>query len=544
MADRNLDDCRPTPGNSRPLEPSREQTDEGIQLPPRHFLEMLLRMGPGMIIAAAVVGSGELILTPRTGAEAGFTLLWLIILGCVSKVFVQVELGRYAIQSGQTTLLAINRLPGPRFRVHWMLWYWVIMFVVSLAQLGGIAHGVGQALALAFPINGSFTRLLEAQEQWDAEAARVRQEVLDELRRTGHVEEKLPPHSEIEARVRQRLGRPRPNYGAGASWLTDDLLWAVVICLGSVPLLTCGRYRLIQWVCTILVAIFTLVTVFCVVALQFQPDWAITWRDLASGLSFQLPPGAHRWAALGTALATFGIIGMGTNELITYPYWCLEKGYARYTGRYDGSSAWVSRALGWMRVMRADAFLSMVIYTFATAAFYILGAAILHRANLIPSGAQMIAHLSEMYVPVFGSWTKLFFLTGAFAVLYSTFFSAMAGHSRVAADAVAIVVTGESGEQGPPQRWVTAFAIGFPVFALLTCLWYREPVGLIVASGFMQAIMLPMLAGTALYYRYRECSPALRPGFLWDICLWISATALLIAGVAGAWMGLRQLLAG
>jgi len=56
------------------------------QDPPRSLGKMLLRMGPGMIIAAAVVGSGELILTPRTGAEAGFTLLWIILLGCVSKV--------------------------------------------------------------------------------------------------------------------------------------------------------------------------------------------------------------------------------------------------------------------------------------------------------------------------------------------------------------------------------------------------------------------------------------------------------------------------
>ncbi|HPZ84207.1 MAG TPA: Nramp family divalent metal transporter, partial [Thermogutta sp.] len=139
--------------------------------------EMLLRMGPGMIIAAAVVGSGELILTPRTGAEAGFTLLWIILLGCVTKVFVQVELGRYAIESGQTTLAAINRLPGPRWRVHWMLWYWVVMFVVSLAQLGGIAHGVGQALAIALPIDGSFRQLLKEQEEWDREAAQIRREL-------------------------------------------------------------------------------------------------------------------------------------------------------------------------------------------------------------------------------------------------------------------------------------------------------------------------------------------------------------------------------
>ncbi len=35
---------------------------------------------------------------------------------------------------------------------------------------------------------------------------------------------------------------------------------------------------------------------------------------------------------IGTALATFGIIGVGAAELVVYPYWCLEKGYARFTG--------------------------------------------------------------------------------------------------------------------------------------------------------------------------------------------------------------------
>lgn len=511
---------------------------DGIVEPPRRVSEMLLRMGPGMIIAAAVVGSGELILTPRTGAEAGFSLLWLIILGCVSKVFVQVELGRYAIQTGQTTLLAINRLPGPRLRVHWMLWYWVVMFVVSLAQLGGIAHGVGQALAIAVPINGSFLRLLKDQEAWDREAAEVKRAMLETLKKE---QKPLPPQKELEARVAEQLNRPRPNYGTQPEALTDDLMWAVAICLLTIPLLVCGRYRLIQWICTALVAIFTAVTIFCVIALQFQPAWALSWEELRSGLSFQLPPGPNRWAAVSVALATFGIIGMGTNELITYPYWCLEKGYARYTGPRDGTNTWVARALGWMRVMKADAFLSMVVYTFATAAFYILGAAILHRAALIPSGSQMIAHLSEMYVPVFGAWTKVFFLTGAFAVLYSTFFSATAGHSRVAADAVAIVVRGASAREGPPQLWVRLFAVGFPLFSLITCLCYREPVALIVASGFMQAIMLPMLAGAALYYRYRDCDPALRPSVWWDICLWLSAGALLIAGLSGAWLGFSQL---
>ena len=41
---------------------------------------------------------------------------------------------------------------------------------------------------------------------------------------------------------------------------------------------------------------------------------------------------------------------MGAAELITYPYWCLEKGYGKFTGKNDGSKAWQERAAGWMRL--------------------------------------------------------------------------------------------------------------------------------------------------------------------------------------------------
>ncbi|MDW8038941.1 MAG: hypothetical protein RMI90_13010, partial [Thermoguttaceae bacterium] len=57
-----------------------------IEVPPTEVWKILGRLGPGLIIAGAIVGSGELILTPKTGAQAGFSLLWLIILGCVIKV--------------------------------------------------------------------------------------------------------------------------------------------------------------------------------------------------------------------------------------------------------------------------------------------------------------------------------------------------------------------------------------------------------------------------------------------------------------------------
>ena len=108
-----------------------------IRPAPTTFLGILKELGPGLIVAGAVVGSGELIATTAVGAEAGFWLLWLIILGCVIKVFVQVELGRYVILTGNTTLKGIGTLPGWRIRgIHWIIWFWLLMFLTSTAQMG------------------------------------------------------------------------------------------------------------------------------------------------------------------------------------------------------------------------------------------------------------------------------------------------------------------------------------------------------------------------------------------------------------------------
>lgn len=45
-------------------------------------------LGPGLIISASIVGSGELIATTALGAEARFALLWLVIMSTTVKVAV------------------------------------------------------------------------------------------------------------------------------------------------------------------------------------------------------------------------------------------------------------------------------------------------------------------------------------------------------------------------------------------------------------------------------------------------------------------------
>ena len=498
-----------------------------IENPPTTTLGILSRLGPGLIIAGSIVGSGELIGTTITSAKAGFWLLWLIIIGCVIKVFVQVELGRDAINRGKSTMDALSEVPGPSIkgRGNWLVWYWFLMWAAMTAQLGAIAEGVGQAMAISVPLTAEGREYNTHMDQWMK--AKVNLALLKH--RLTVAGEDLLTHSEYQAKTREEAAFKikSDNIATG----NDVMIWTALLAIVTSVLLVVGRYRLIENVTTTLVAMFTLMTVATVVALQWTKDWAIAGQDIANGLSFRLPPG-DTTTALSSALQTFGLIGVGASELVAYPYWCLEKGYARYTGKTDSSPAWAGRALGWMRVLRWDVWCSMIVYTTATLAFYLLGAAILGRSGLIPADSELIRTLNVMYEPVFGSWAKILFLGGAFAVLYSTFFVASAGNARICADALGVI--GLAARDPAAVRKRVVFLSGlFPILSLLLLfLMPKQPQNLVFFSGAMQALMLPMLAVAAIFFRYRRCDPRVVPGRFWDACLWITSAGMLIISVS------------
>jgi Mn2+/Fe2+ NRAMP family transporter len=306
----------------------------------------------------------------------------------------------------------------------------------------------------------------------------------------------------------------------------------------TIFILIYGKYGLIQSFSTAMVGLFTFITIYNLFRLQGNPEWAVTFEDIRYGFSLALP---EREGAIGTALATFGIIGVGASELVAYPYWCLEKGYAKFTGPREMTPEWERRARGWMRVMQWDAWASMVVYTFATIAFFLLGAAILGRTGLDPEKNEMIRYLAVMYEPVFGSAAQMLFLFGAFAVLYSTFFVANASLSRVASDALRTLGFIETSEESY-RRMVRILCGVLPGLCLISFLADFAPDQVILASGVMQSIVLPMIGAAALYFRYRRFDDRLAPSLVWDILLWTSAGGMLITGVWTAWVKLSPFL--
>ena len=94
-----------------------------IKNPPQGILESFKFLGPGFILSASIVGSGELVATTILGAKAGFTAFWIIILSCLIKVAVQLQFGKHAILSGESSIRAFDKITGPRFKgKSWMVW--------------------------------------------------------------------------------------------------------------------------------------------------------------------------------------------------------------------------------------------------------------------------------------------------------------------------------------------------------------------------------------------------------------------------------------
>jgi Mn2+/Fe2+ NRAMP family transporter len=432
-------------------------TPDAIETPPATMIAALRRIGPGMVLAASIVGSGELIATTTLGAQVGFAALWVILVSCAIKPVVQGELGRYTIATGHTGLEGFNRMPGPRLGVSWMVWAWAITVLLTMLQVGGMYGGVAQVLHLIVP------------------AVSVN-------------------------------------------------MWVAVCFVITVAVLLGGGYTRIERLAVLKVGFFSLMTVCAAAVLVLRPG-AITAADLASGLSLHLPA-----AGLATAIAVFGITGVGATELVQYPYWCVEKGYAQCVGQRDGSAAWVARARGWIRVMHFDILCSLVIYTLATVAFYFLGAGILNRMGLVPAQRDMIQVLSRLYTESLGGWALYLFYLGAVITLYGTIFASTAAHSRLFADAVRVAGVYARDDAAARRRWRNVFLLVLAVIPPI-CYWFIEsPVQMVLAGGIAQAAMLPLIGLAAIYLRHNHVPKDIQPTATTTVMLWI-ATAVM-AGFA------------
>lgn len=434
---------------------------DAVQAPPVTFWHRLQHLGPGFVLSAAIVGSGELIATTALGAKAGFVAFWVILVSCLVKVAVQVQFAKHTILTGKTAMQTLDDLPGPRIgKARWTVALYFLIMLIKFIQMGGIIGGVALVLNMMLP--------------------------------------------QLSVAV-----------------------WALLMAPLTSVLVFRGYYNVVEKTCLLLITGFTLFAIAALIFLQYTP-YAMDWAQLGTGLSFSLPSSAVIYA-----FGAFGITGIGGEEIIYYNYWCLEKGYARHTGPNDGSQAWAERARGWIKVMQADAVCSMIVYTAVTAVFYLLGAAVLHARQEVPEGYQLLEVLSSIFTESLGPWARIFFMVGAFFVLYSTLFAGLAVWGRLFSDIFSHFGWMDFFDLKQRQRSIGILSWVVPLIWAFLFLSIKLPLFMVLSGGIAGSVLLLLVLYATLYFRYGTATGKFDASWRFDLVFWVSILAILAVSVYG-----------
>src|SRR6476620_8088165 len=84
---------------------------EERDLPAPPSLRRLL--GPSVILVGVGVASGEYILFPYIASQAGLVFLWAAVVGVAVQFFINMEIERYTLATGETAIGSFQRLWRP-----------------------------------------------------------------------------------------------------------------------------------------------------------------------------------------------------------------------------------------------------------------------------------------------------------------------------------------------------------------------------------------------------------------------------------------------
>ncbi len=91
---------------------------------PRSYWRLV---GPGIVAGGVGLASGEFVLWPFIASQVGLVLLWGALVGVVTQFFLNMEVERYTLATGETAVTGFNR-----FWRHWGLVFAVLAYFANL----------------------------------------------------------------------------------------------------------------------------------------------------------------------------------------------------------------------------------------------------------------------------------------------------------------------------------------------------------------------------------------------------------------------------
>lgn len=345
--------------------------------PPRGWM-LLLAVGPGLMWCGEYIGSGEVILSTRSGAIFGVAVLWVPVMAIFTKFWIGLAGAHYTVTTGEGMIDMLGRAPGPR---NWVLWP---VFAGQLCS-GMISTAAVASAAGAFA--GYF----------------------------------IP-------------GAPAALFSWAAVFLVLSVVWTgrfgplkqIMSLLVLLIIIGTAAVAAATWpgLGAVLHGTFGF-------SLPDAPAWAIRpgasaspWREIMPLLG---------WAAGGFASQvwyTYWVLGAGYGM-------AHGRGYGKpldpeQLAALDADD--IERLRGWRRVVTVDAITAVVLGILVTMAFMIAGAGVLGPKQLAPDGAAVAFELSHIFGEQWGQWGAHLFVLAGLAAMLSTMMGQFAGWPRLLAD--------------------------------------------------------------------------------------------------------------
>ena len=374
-------------------------------------------VGPSIMLAGLALGSGEFILWPYITYKTGFIFFWACMLGVITQFFVNMEIERWTLVTGESAVTGFCRLSR-----HWV-WIMLVLNVVPWAWPGW-ATGAGTLLSwILFPPGEG------AAEQGYAAAAQY------------------VPHFAI----------------AGL------LLVGIILTLGPVVYKTVEKIQIV-----LVVIIFLLVVLLSIVVIRSDAVLAM----LKGCASIGEMPSAEQTQELGiiTLLGALAFAGAGGTTNLGQSNFIKDKGYGMgqyigritspVTGREEATSEIgyhfphteenMARWKQWWRAANTEHFLTF----FLTCTICLVLLSLISYSLFYDSAGQLNAGMDRFgkgmdfiwgqasvlqgVSPTLGGAVRLLFLIMGIAILLTTEFGVLDVTARISTDIVKVNLVRES----------------------------------------------------------------------------------------------------
>lgn len=439
--------------------PKGDMGSLGVKNMPQIPLGRMFKLGPSIIVLGIALGGGELIMWPRLTAQYGAGLMWLAIIGVSLQWFINVELGRYTLATGESFFTGCSRA--------WkgFGWFWFAAAIIIYMWPGWAATGA-TALDVLFGGTG-------ANWRWWAEFTLVLTAV---ILLGGPV-----VYNSVEKVT---------MFFMGATAVILVITIAMVVTPAGVKAMTKG------------------------ILFNAGGDWL-----LPPGINLFALFGAVIYAgagSLGNLAYTFAVQqkqwGMAAHiGRVTSPLTGQLEPVPTAGNVFETTEENVSLWNKWYKIMRNDVTIYFWLANIVGIVLLAHGALeVLHPQGLVPKGAQVAVAQAEILASKAGEFGRIIFLAMSFFIMYSSQLVALDLGSRMISE---ILYTHTKMNEKYSLRGIyTCALLALLVFAGFALWIPTQPFVLFlmgaVLGGFSMAVYSPMLLYMNNKFLPKECRPS------------------------------------